>query len=167
MSDTLPIHIAAIPYLRDRLSAEAKTNPTASYCDSLKPCGSTQNKDGSISHNYTASMILHGDGGELKEKVAVSLVEKDGTFTLVKGNATESQSTFVDGTVTKNSPRERPLEKDAVVNGISREALTEQYQAYDRGAAAEAAKEAAADAARGAAPSASPQSPATGRSSGR
>jgi hypothetical protein len=100
---SVPVHIEAIPYIKDVLSS-FHMDPIGADCKSLVPVGKpTKNADGSISHNYTATLYHHGDAGSRTDIVNVSLVEKESIgsdgkmakkYTLYTGDTT--QTTFYD-----------------------------------------------------------------------
>lgn len=88
---SVPVEIKAVPLLKETLSD--LENPTSPRCDELKLQGSpTVNNDGSVSFNYDAKMVNHGDAGESHEYVRVSLVKDNGgNFTLYKSESYKTE----------------------------------------------------------------------------
>ena len=133
MADKLPLNVAAIPYLKGALSGFYQ-DPGTEFCTSLQPCGTSKNKDGSTSYNYVATMEFVGDGGSYTDKVNVSLIEKDGKYTLYKGDVTEHKHYDLpsDKTTVTHPAKKNTLEAVEAVKGMPAQTLRAEHEKFDK-----------------------------------
>ena len=130
----VPTHIAAIPLIKAVLS-DYYIMPEVPECKTLTHDSDTKNKDGSVSHNYTAEMYLHGDAGSRTTKEKISLVKSaDGKYTLFVGDTTSDVSYNPTTESHTNNPVKKTGKLDKVdeINGLTEKELNSKVESYQK-----------------------------------